>query len=344
MRALKYILLFVLVFIIGSSIYVATLKADYDIKSTKTINVPVEIVFNEINDFKNWNNWGPWLEMDSTIVASYPEITSGVGASYSWTGKEGVGSMKTISVIPNQEIIQQIDFGTGSTPEVYWELNAVKNGTELTWGMRGKNSFSEKLYWLFNGGIEKNMTPMYTRGLELLNNHLLKYLGKYSVDFKGIVDFGGTFYLYKTTSSKINLINKKKVDMFKNIDKYMIENAIESNWHNFTLFHQWDEKNDVAIFSTCIPTQDKPLANEEILAGYIEPQKMFKTIFMGDYKFSKIAWDAAYKELEKQGFISPEKSEPFEVYNIGPKNTIDPTKWVLEIYIPIEYIPVPVVL
>ena len=178
MRALKYILLFLLILIIGGSIYIATLKADYNIKSTRLIKVPIEVVFEEINDFKNWNNWGPWLEMDSTIVASFPKITSGVGASYSWTGKEGNGSMKTISLTPNKEIIQQIDFGSGSTPEVFWELNTVENETEITWGMRGKNSFSEKLYWLYKGGIEKNMIPMYDRGLELLDQHLSKEMEK----------------------------------------------------------------------------------------------------------------------------------------------------------------------
>ena len=55
MRALKYILLIVLIFIIGSSIYIATLEANYDIKRTRTLKVPVEVIFDEINDFKNFH-------------------------------------------------------------------------------------------------------------------------------------------------------------------------------------------------------------------------------------------------------------------------------------------------
>ena len=81
------------------------------------MKAPAEVIFDNVNDFKSWQYWGPWLELDSTIVASYPEITSGVGASYSWIGKDGSGSMKTISLVPNKEIIQQIDFGSGSTPD-----------------------------------------------------------------------------------------------------------------------------------------------------------------------------------------------------------------------------------
>ena len=76
------------------------------------------------------------------------------------------------TLVPNKEIIQQIDFGTGTTPEVYWEINSTDNGNEVTWGMRGESSFSEKAYWLTQGGIEKNMLPMYKRGLELLEQHI----------------------------------------------------------------------------------------------------------------------------------------------------------------------------
>ena len=86
MKTLKYIFILVAVFIIGSSIYIALLDGNYDVKQSKKMNIPVEIIFENINDFKNWQHWGPWYELDPSIVASVPEETSGVGASYNWTG------------------------------------------------------------------------------------------------------------------------------------------------------------------------------------------------------------------------------------------------------------------
>lgn len=336
MRALKYILLFLLILIIGGSIYIATLKADYNIKSTRLIKVPIEVVFEEINDFKNWNNWGPWLEMDSTIVASFPKITSGVGASYSWTGKEGNGSMKTISLTPKKEIIQQIDFGSGSTPEVFWELNTVENGTEITWGMRGKNSFSEKLYWLYKGGIEKNMIPMYDRGLELLDQHLSKEMEKHSFNFKGVVDYGGGFYLYQTTSCKMHLFTFKMREMLEKVSSYMDKNSIEKYGKPFILYHNWDDENKTTMFSVCFPVNERIITTGDVLTGFLEPVKTFKTEFIGDYKFSNQAWLAAYKAITDAGLTAIENGEPFEIYKVGPENTTNPTKWVTEIYIPIN--------
>ncbi|MCF6168509.1 effector binding domain-containing protein [Lutibacter sp.] len=336
MRFLKYIFFLLLIIIIGVSIYIATLDGSYNIKQSKVIKAPIEVVFNTVNDFKSWKNWGPWYEIDSTIVASYPKVTSGVGASYSWSGTDGNGSIKTLSLIPNKEIIQQIDFGTGSTPEVYWLFTSNDNGTEITWGMKGKSNFMEKLYWLTQGGIEKNMTPMYKRGLELLNNYILKELEKHTIEIKGVVDYGGGYYLYQTTSSKINDFGVKMNKILTMILDYMKNNDIDASGKPFTITHQWDEENKTTMFSTCVPVKERIITTEDILTGFLKPQKTFKTILKGDYKFSYEAWQTAFKALKEQGLIETLGGEPFEVYTVGPRENINPSKWVTEIYIPIK--------
>lgn len=336
MKILKYILLLLLILVIGSAIYIATLESKYDIKRTRIIKAPAEVIFNNINDFKNWEHWGPWMEMDSTIVASYPEVTSGVGASYTWTGKDGLGSMKTVSLIPNKEIIQQIDFGTGSTPEVYWDITRTDTGNAVTWGMRGKSSFGEKIYWLTQGGIEKNMVPMHDRGLELLEQHLIKEMDKHSFTIVGEIDYGGGFYLYQTTSCKIDVVDKKMGEMFPAVIKYMEDNSIEASGKPFLLTHNWDEANNTTMFSTCVPVKERVITTDDVLTGFLKPQKTFKTIYKGSYSYSYKAWEAAYKDLVKQGFTELEGGEPFEVYTVRPGDDPNPAKWITEIYIPIK--------
>jgi effector-binding domain-containing protein len=335
MKPLKYIFFLALTFFIGASIYVATLDGNYDVKQTRTMKVPVDVVFNNVNDYKNWEYWGPWFELDSTMVASYPEITSGVGASYTWTGKEGLGSLKTISLIPNKKIIQEIDFGSGSKPEVYWELKKLKNSTEVTWGIRGENTFGEKIYWLINGGIEKNMTPMYQRGLELLAQQLQKEMDAHSTDYKGIVDHGGGFYLYQTVACKNEIAPKKMTEMFPVIVNYMVDNQIEPSGKPFTLNHEIDIENNTVLFSTCIPVKERIITESTILTGYLAPQKTFKIIFKGNYKFLPEYWPTFYKTLNDQGYTEVKKGFSFEIYTINPSDSANPANWLTEIYIPI---------
>lgn len=336
MKSLKYIFFLILIAIIGSSVYIATLDSSFNINTSKFIKVPTSIVYKNINDYKNWKDWGPWYEMDATIVASFPEKTSGVGASYSWTGADGNGSMKTLSTIENNEIIQQIDFGSGSTPEVYWKLTKVEGGTEVIWGMKGNNTFSEKIYWLINGGIEKNMLPMYKRGLELLELQLLKEMDKHSVVYKNEVDYGGGYYLYQTISCRNEDAAKHLQKMLPEIADYMATNHIQASGKPFSLNHQVDFENNTVMFSVCVPVKERIITEGTILTGFLAPQKTFKAIFKGNYKFLPTIWPEIYANLEEGGFEAIEKGFSFEIYSIGPEDTENPTEWLTEIYIPIQ--------
>lgn len=336
MKSLKYIFFLILIAIIGSSIYIATLNGNFDIAATRTMKVPASIIYKNINNFKNWENWGPWYEMDSTIVASFPEKTSGVGASYSWTGKEGNGSMKTISVIENKELIQQIDFGYDSTPEVYWNLTEVKNGTEVSWGMRGKSSFGEKIYWLLNGGITKNLLPMYFRGLELLEQELIKEMDAHSISYKNEVDYGGGYYLYKTVSCRNEETSEYLYKILPEIVSYMKEHTIKASGKPFTLNHQVDLINNTVMFSVCIPVKERIITEGTILTGFLEPQKTFKSVFKGNYKFLPTVWPSIYKTIQEKGYTPVQKGFSFEIYTVSPEDTENPAEWLTEIYVPIE--------
>ncbi len=177
MKIIKYLLIIIVVLLIGSWAYVVTQPNSYDVKRFKVIKAPASVIFKNLNDFKNWEEWGPWLEEDSTIVATYSEITSGVGASYSWTSKDGPGNMKTIALVENQSIDQKIQFGDYEPTEVYWTLEEVEEGTKVTWGMKAeKTPFMFKLFAAISGGMDGMLGPMEEKGLENLDYVIMKEL------------------------------------------------------------------------------------------------------------------------------------------------------------------------
>lgn len=66
------------------------------------------MIFNNINEFKNWENWGSWQEEDPSIVSEFSEQTSGIGAYYTWTSNGGSRRMETIALEENKSIGQKI--------------------------------------------------------------------------------------------------------------------------------------------------------------------------------------------------------------------------------------------
>ena len=160
-----------LVLVVGFLIYAAVQPSSYEISRTKTLEAPVDVVYNNVSDYRNWEEWLPWKEEDPTMKISYGEQTKGVGASYSWESEQGPGSMKMAAAVPNESIANELDFGEMGSSKSAWKFEPVDGGTKVTWGMTAEESpFMMKVFAAMSGGYDNMMGPMFERGLEKLDS------------------------------------------------------------------------------------------------------------------------------------------------------------------------------
>ncbi len=342
MKTFKYFFIILMLLIVIGAVYLATLSGSYDVKRSKIINAEPTVVFNEINDFKNWKDWGPWYEQDSTIVPEYDTNTVGKGAGYTWTSKkEGGGSMETIDVEKPDKIDQVVYFKTPfgeMKSDILWKMEKVDEGTNVTWEMKGEIDF---FYRFMTKGIEKKMGPMLERGLELLAKNIEDELKIYSIQTDTIIDYSGGFYLYNTTSSRIDEIGAHYPEMLVKINAFIQANSIRTTGAPFTLYHKYDELNGTAMYSVCYPVSERIItpSDTDILSGFMESGKYFKTILNGSYTNSKEAWNKANAAVEDlTEYQKKENGEPFELYANSPISTPSPADLITEIYIPVEKI------
>ncbi|NAS32614.1 transcription activator effector-binding protein [Flavobacteriaceae bacterium R38] len=337
MKIIKYFLFLILIVIIAVSIYVAIQPNDYEVTRTRTINTSLPIIYDNINDYKNWENWGPWQEEDPSMTFNYPENTVGEGAGYSWEGKDGKGKMETVSAIKNKSLDQKLTFGDFEPSDVYWRLKEVENGTEVTWGMKGNKNFFFKLYTTFAGSMEKNVGPMYERGLEKLDSVVIASTKKYSVEVNGITQHSGGFYIYNTASSKISELENKIPEMLPKVGMYAAKNKITTAGMPFIYYHEWDEENNATIFSSCIPTTEKVITNREsdILTGQIQSFTAVKATLKGDYSNMEKVWEAAIKYIQDNG-LEETDGPRLEVFANDPGLLPNPADWITEIYIAVK--------
>lgn len=175
MKILKYILLLIVAVIAIGLIYVSTYTGSYDVSRSKVIKAPIAHAFNTVNDLKTWEKWGPWHDEDSTIVVTYGDKTVGVGASDSWTSKDGPGKMETVALVENKSIDQKISFMDSEPGDIYWNFEEVSDGTKVTWGMKAEKSpFFFKMIAAFTGGWDNMFGPMEEKGLDNLEKVLLE--------------------------------------------------------------------------------------------------------------------------------------------------------------------------
>ncbi|MFD1095177.1 SRPBCC family protein [Salegentibacter chungangensis] len=343
MKILKYLLFLILIIIIAGSIYVATKDGEFQVEQTKVIEAPREMVYNEVNNYKNWENWEPWSQESEDMVVNYFEKTKGEGAGYMWKSEDmGDGQIRTTEATPFSKINQIISFDTpfGETSsQVYWEFEEAENGTKVTWGMKGEQSFTEKLIFSFQDqSISEMMLPMFDKGLENMETVILNKMKEYNISVDGIIQHGGGYYMYTTTASKMSQVDERMQKMIADVSSYMEQNNIEKTGNPFVLYNEWNDEKGTAIFSAGIFTSSEVITPAEsmILNDYLPNQKVVKTTLKGDYKNLKEAWDKTYAYILENGLEVNSEANPFEVYLTSPEHISNPAKWVTHIYVPVK--------
>ncbi|GGG56926.1 SRPBCC family protein [Bizionia arctica] len=339
MKALKYILFLILILIIGFTIYVAVQPNSFEVKRVQTINAPAEVVYNNVIDFENWNSWSSWIENDPETVITLGDKTKGVDGSYSWIDSKGKGKIKTLTTSENVSIDQEMQLDDFAPSKLHWEFNSIsKSQTEVVWKINSGNiPFMFKAYALFSGGFDSMLGPDFERSLEKLDSIVMASMKVYSIKVDGITQHGGGFYLYNTTSTKMDDFENVMQNMLSKVSHYAQENNITTAGPPFILYHKWDETNNSVMFSSCIPTTSQIITTENnILTGQLESFKAVKTILKGDYSNLKEAWQTTMDYFPKNGLEMAELGPMLEVYVTDASKTPNPANWITEIYIAVE--------
>jgi len=341
MKILKYIFLLLLLIIVAGSIYIATLKNSYDVARTKVIKAPVAVIFSEVNDFNKRANWSPWIEKEPDATYNYSKESTGKGSSFGWKGDVlGEGNLETINTYLLDSIHRSIKFlkPFESNADIYWNFKPVADGTEVTWGMKGKLSFVSRAYMAITGGMEKQVGPDYERGLFKLDSVVQENMKKYSIKVAGITTHGGGFYLYNSTSCKIEELPAKMQEMMPKVMDYAQKNNIQMAGVPFTVYHTFDQENDAVMFSCAVPVSERVIteSGSGILTGMLKPFKAVKTTLKGNYKNSKEAWETTYNYLGKNKLEQVKGGPAVEMYLTDPMRTPNPADWITEIFVPVK--------
>ena len=273
------------------------------------------------------------------MVFSYPEQTTGEGASYSWTGMMD-GSVKTTSVIPNEEILQDLTLitpGGERNPKVYWNFKLVEGGTKVTWGLKGEHTFMDKAYYAFNSmDFDGDMKKMHVEGLEGIAEVVEEDMKKYTITVEGIKEHGGGYYMFTTAATKLSDIGSKMAPMMGKVSAFMQQNKIMIAGMPFTIYNDWDEVNGTVIFSTALPVNERIIVTHgDVLCGYMEPLTALKTVLLGNYTNLAEAYQKAQEYVAQNDLIADPSKKMFEVYSNDPDSVPNPAEWRTEIYVPV---------
>jgi len=119
-------------------IFVSQMPKDYRIAREVVVEATPESVHAQLADLTNWQTWSPWAEDDDTLVTTLGNQTQGVGASQSWTGRDGDGALTITEVKPNESISYDLSFNESTKAQASIIYREQEPGfTKITWTMSG---------------------------------------------------------------------------------------------------------------------------------------------------------------------------------------------------------------
>lgn len=169
-RVLLWIVGIVALICVGLLLFV---PKEVTVTRTAEIEAPIDIVFAEVNDFKNWKDWMPWKDVDPDMEMNYGEKSEGTGGSYSWkSDKAGNGSQEILESKENESIETKIVFEGQGESNGHWKFTPNGDKTSVSWGMTIDAGYNP-LARAFNLMMEDMLGKDFEKGLKYLNTEAI---------------------------------------------------------------------------------------------------------------------------------------------------------------------------
>ncbi len=324
MRVFKFIFFAILGFIGLYILACAIMTSKFEISRDIEINSNPLIIFNQVNDFQNWNNWEPWAEMDTTIINNYGDITSGECAYREWTAeKVGNGNMN----ITNSKLLEQIDFEISlsdwSTFYGQFIFEPKEAGVKVRWTNEGDLPFIAR-------GCGPIFDVMMGADFEKGLNNLKVYCENLPARTENmqVVIWESQPYVYILDSCKVSDISAKLAEVYAEIYYYLASQgtmSIDQPFARYLSFPQnpGDENKVIlqagAFLETEIETEGR------IQIDYSNSGKIAQASHFGAYETIWDTHDAIKKYCKVQGLKI--NGSAFEMYITDPGLESNTANW-----------------
>lgn len=125
-----------------------------------------------VSNLRTWNQWEPWTAQDSTVLITSGETSTGVGASQTWTGIRGDGSL-VFTDVTDHAIYYDMSFGHGqwlSKGILAYQATGTDQ-TEVRWVIYGEDT--QPILGAYNVLLMDSLLgPVYDTGLQQLKQNI----------------------------------------------------------------------------------------------------------------------------------------------------------------------------
>jgi hypothetical protein len=137
-KFLKKAALWLGLFLLGLILFSFLLPSEVKVKRSITVQAPMDRVFEQVNDLRNWEKWSPWKRADPSMVMTFSNPPVGQNAFYKWESQNkrmGTGTMTLARVVNNEEIVTALESEDWGKASSRFAFTHKGDDIEVTWSM-----------------------------------------------------------------------------------------------------------------------------------------------------------------------------------------------------------------
>lgn len=304
------------------------LPSNIKVERSRTIDAPIEMVYEQVNNLHLWEKWSPWHKIDSNMQITYIKNGIGKSAAYSWTSDHQSVGNGTLTINDAEEfkfINTMMDFGEQGTGTANFTFKPSDDGVIVTWDMHsniGNNPFMRLMGII----MKKSIANAYDRGLndiDMVCKHL-KTIDWYYVDIQTKPAF--SYYGITNDKTTMSTMESTMQNFYGSLFKSLSENNISPLGPAFAAYYSW---GDEFIMECGIPVADNSTQLQSIESKQMPEQSYAVLTSSGSYNNLENAHnylDAWLKNMDIE-MVGP----AIEEYVTGPESTDNPENWITHI-------------
>lgn len=295
---------------------------------SQEIKVPVNYVFNLINNQQNVSSWSSWVKEDKEMKLVFDKPLSGVGGGYSWTSSSfGDGGVVYTSITPNQKLEAEISM-RGETSHYTIDLEKTSaEKTLVTWSFKTHLHFP---YNLMGPLLKYNVNQHNRRSMVNMEAEIIKRMK-------------GEYYGYRVLEGAQNarhFVTVRNKVSFDQVSQFYAQNlaaiyqkiqdvGVSSLGAPCALFYSYDEKKQNTDMAVAVPVL-APVSIAELTGVSLTVQNAAYIDYYGDPAKTMQAHYALEEYLTDRSYIAG--NPIIEEYVTDPLKEKDQNKWLTKIY------------
>jgi effector-binding domain-containing protein len=297
------------------------------------IKSPRELLFDNVNSFRNWTKWSPWHLQNPGMKISYSGPESGPGAAFSFHSNNndpGNGKFTITQSAAYDSIILDMDFLENGKATGKFRFTNSDSGTRVKWIMEsdlGRNPVSRWFGLLMDKmvgkDLEAGLVNLKKLASETAANQTFTVLEK---------EVPARIVLTIRDSCSTATIGNKLGKFYEKISQLIKIKKLTVIGAPFAIYHNYSQQSFDLEAGLPVDRIIEPPAN--INCYEVPAQKTIMASYSGPYEKTAVVYAAIEKYIHDKNLTIA--GSPWETYLTDPDMEKDTLKWQTDIYFPVK--------